>query len=139
MQSPSASGFTPFVDHLGVEPVRAESGHAEIKLTLKPEHLNGLGVAHGGVVMTLLDVVMAVAARSADPDQMGMVTVGLNTSFMRPAKGELHALGWCDHFSTTMAFCHGELRDQHGRLLASATGTFKRMRSFNRRRGSKAD
>ena len=89
--------------------------------------------------MTLLDVVMAVAAKSADPDQMGMVTVEIKTTFMRPAKGDLHALGWCDHFSTTMAFCRGELRDSQGRLLAQSMGTFKRMRSFNLRRASGAD
>lgn len=139
MQSLKKAGFTPFVEHLGVEPVSTGRGQAEIRLTLRPEHLNGLGVAHGGVVMTMLDVVMAVAAKSADPDQMGMVTVEMKTSFLRPAKGELFAQGWCDHFSTTMAFCRGELRDSHGRLLAQSMGTFKRMRSFKRERASSAD
>jgi len=139
MQSRTPPGANPFVEHLGVQPLVVSHGHAEIKLAVRHEHLNGLGVAHGGVVMTLLDVVMAVAAKSADPDQMGMVTVEIKTTFMRPAKGDLHALGWCDHFSTTMAFCRGELRDSQGRLLAQSMGTFKRMRSFDRRRASGAD
>jgi acyl-coenzyme A thioesterase PaaI-like protein len=46
-------------------------------------------VTHGGALMTLLDVTMATAARSAacNPD-MGVVTIEMKTSFMR-AQGEL--------------------------------------------------
>ena len=132
MDNPTEHRFTPFVAHLGARFVRAENGQAEIRLTLLAHHLNGLEVAHGGVVMTLLDVVMALAARAADPEGQGVVTIEMKTTFLRPAKGELCALGWCDHRSTTMAFCRGEIRDQSGRLLAQAMGTFKRMNTLNR-------
>jgi uncharacterized protein (TIGR00369 family) len=54
----------PFVDLLGFELLRFERGEAEIALTLRDELTNSWGVAHGGVSMTLLDVVMAHAARS---------------------------------------------------------------------------
>ncbi|MEY4082652.1 MAG: hypothetical protein RL483_21 [Pseudomonadota bacterium] len=127
MNSPNNSSFTPFVEHLGAEFVRAEGGSSEILLRLQPHHLNGLGVAHGGVVMTLLDVTMALAARSADPANMAVVTIEMKTSFLRPAKGELHAFGDCDHRSTSMAFCRAVLKDEAGRLLAQAMGTFRRM------------
>ncbi len=42
--------------------------------------------------MTLLDVVMATAARSVEQD-MGVVTIEMKTSFMRPAKAKLEANG----------------------------------------------
>ena len=134
MDNPLKPSFTPFVEHLGAEMVSLGKGQAEIKLNLASHMENGLGVAHGGIVMTLLDVVMALAAKSSDPDGLGVVTIEMKTSFLRPARGELHAVGWCDHYSSTMAFCRGELRDTHGRLLAQGMGTFKRMASLGSRK-----
>ncbi len=134
MDNPLKPSFTPFVAHLGVELVSYEGGSAEIKLDLKPYQENGLEAAHGGVIMTLLDVVMALAAKSNDPEGLGVVTIEMKTSFLRPARGELHAFGWCDHYSSTMAFCRGELRDTHNRLLAQSMGTFKRMSALKRSR-----
>ena len=139
MDNPLNLSFTPFVQHLGVELVRVEKGHAEIRLTLKPHQENGLEAAHGGVIMTLMDVVMALAAKSSDPDGLGVVTIEMKTSFLRPARGEIHAFGWCDHYSTTMAFCKAECRDTHGRVLAQGMGTFKRMRTLGRRRHKNSD
>ncbi len=42
-------------------------------------------MTHGGAVMTLLDVAMAVAARSARKES-GVVTIEMKTSFMLPAR-----------------------------------------------------
>lgn len=49
----------PFIKGLGIEFVSAESGRAVVALDLAPRHLNSWSVAHGGVLMTLLDVAMA--------------------------------------------------------------------------------
>ena len=38
----------PFVRHLGFELVRFEGGDSEIAWSPRPEHLNFMGVAHGG-------------------------------------------------------------------------------------------
>ncbi len=54
----------PFVDTLGFELLRFEGGEAEIAFELRAPFTNSWGVAHGGATMTLLDVVMAHAARS---------------------------------------------------------------------------
>lgn len=42
MDNPLNLSFTPFVQHLGVELVQVEKGHAEIRLTLQPHQENGL-------------------------------------------------------------------------------------------------
>lgn len=139
MDNPPQPGFAPFTDHLGIELVAWGKGEAEIRLDLKPHQQNGLGVAHGGVIMALLDVVMALAAKSSHPQASGMVTVDLSASFIRPARGELHAFGWCDHHSSTMAFCKAELRDVHGRVLARGMGTFKRMTALSRSKKTGSD
>ncbi|WP_372826733.1 PaaI family thioesterase [Polaromonas sp.] len=117
----------PFVHHLGFELVLFEGGASQIDYTPLPEHLNSFHVTHGGALMTLQDVVMATAARSVQQD-MGVVTIEMKTSFMRPAPGDgskLSAKGRLIHRTATMAFTEGSVYDNQGRICCHATGTFK--------------
>ena len=114
----------PFVHHLGFQLVRFDSGESEIHYEPRPEHLNSFAVAHGGVCMTLLDVTMAVAARSVDK-QMGVVTIEMKTSFMQPARGKLSGKGRLMHRTAKMGFTEATIYDAAGRPCAHATGTFK--------------
>jgi len=124
----------PFVAHLGFELVRMDGGEAEIHFPAQPEHTNSFNVVHGGASMTLLDVVMAHAARSVltgAEAEMGCVTIEMKTSFMAAAKGEggpLVATGKLMHRTATMAFTEGRVMDASGKLCAHATGTFKYVR-----------
>jgi uncharacterized protein (TIGR00369 family) len=120
----------PFVEKLGLELHGFRDGHAELRCDLHEALLNSWEVAHGGVVMTMLDVAMAHAARSAHASGQGVATIEMKTSFMRPAEGELRAIGKLLHKTTTMAFCEGSLYDEHGALCAQATGTFKYLRAL---------
>lgn len=116
----------PFLEWLGGEFVMAAHGRSELRLQVQPHHLNSWQVSHGGVSMTLLDVGMAHAARSAHPDALGLATIEMKTTFVRPGKGAvLTVRGHCYHRSSTMAFCEGQLVDEEGKLVATATGTFK--------------
>jgi uncharacterized protein (TIGR00369 family) len=117
----------PFAAHLGFRLQRWEGGQAEISYTPAPEHLNSFNVVHGGASMTLLDVVMAHAARSVQQD-MGAVTIEMKTSFVRAAQGPLVATGALLHRTATMAFTEGRVEDASGQLCAHATGTFKYVR-----------
>jgi uncharacterized protein (TIGR00369 family) len=114
----------PFVELLGFELQQFEGGEATIAFNPQPEHENSFKVVHGGASMTLLDVVMAHAARSVEP-AMGCVTIEMKTSFMRAAKGALTAHGTLLHRTATMAFTEGRIVDAQGKLCAHATGTFK--------------
>jgi uncharacterized protein (TIGR00369 family) len=114
----------PFVTHLGFELTQFEDGHSEITYTPKPEHLNSFSVVHGGASMTLLDVTMATAARSIQPD-MGVVTIEMKTSFMQPARGALIGKGRLIHRTATLAFTEATLVDTENKVCAHATGTFK--------------
>jgi uncharacterized protein (TIGR00369 family) len=117
----------PFVSHLGFELELFEGGHSAIGYTPRPEHLNSFAVTHGGAIMTLLDVTMAVAARSVQKD-MGVVTIEMKTSFMQPAPGDgskLTGKGRLMHRSASLAFTEATLYDAQGRPCAHATGTFK--------------
>jgi uncharacterized protein (TIGR00369 family) len=120
----------PFIKDLGIELVSAENGRAVVALDLAPRHLNGWSVAHGGVLMTLLDVAMAAAGRSLDPAAAAGVTVEMKTSFVQPANAgtRLVASAHAFHRTSAMAFCDGEVHDTDERLLAKAMGTFKYLR-----------
>lgn len=114
----------PFVTHLGFELTLFEGGQSAIDFTPRPEHLNSFAVTHGGALMTLLDVTMAVAARSVQAE-MGVVTIEMKTSFMQPARGQLLAKGRLMHRTATLAFTEATVYDAQGRACAHATGTFK--------------
>jgi uncharacterized protein (TIGR00369 family) len=127
MSSPLTRLDVPFIDDLGIDFLDAPPGEGRVALQLQPRHLNSWQVAHGGVLMTMLDVAMAIAGRSLDPAARGGVTVEMKTSFLQPgpAGTRLLAIGRAFHRSTTMSFCEGEVRDADERLIAKAMGTFK--------------
>ncbi len=123
----------PFLKQLGVEFLGMADGRAQVALNLQPEHMNSWQVTHGGVVMTLLDVVMSLAGRSLDPDSRAGVTVEMKTSFLQPAGrpgSRIVATGHAFHRSTTMCFCEAELHDGD-KLVAKAMGTFKYLKRLD--------
>ena len=126
-QSTAFRNDIPFIKDLGVEFVSADNGRAVVALDLAPRHLNSWSVAHGGVLMTLLDVAMAVAGRSLDPGAGGGVTLEMKTSFLQPANAGTRVIASAQafHRTNTLAFCEGEVRDTDQRLIAKAMGTFK--------------
>ncbi len=115
----------PFLKLLGVRCISSELGKGEIVLAIKPEHTNTWEVAHGGVLLTLMDVAMAVAARSGDPADRSVVTIELKTNFMQAANGILRVKADTVHRTPTMAFCEAKLYDDQGNTCCMATGTFK--------------
>ncbi len=128
-----------FVKHLGFELIKFEGGEAEIHCALKPELLNTWQVAHGGLVMTLLDVCMAHAARSNEPNDKqaapGLVTLEMKTQFMRPGEDYLVAKAKILHRTATLAFTEGSVFNRRADgalsdLCAHATGTFKYLKAL---------
>lgn len=135
----------PFVEELGLELWAFGDGQAELQaelqLALCEQHMNSYLVGHGGVLMTLLDVAMAHAARSANLVRdaagggvcdagPGVVTIEMKTSFMRAAEGRLRACATLLHKTTTMAFTEGSVFNAAGQLCAHATGTFKYIKAL---------
>ena len=125
MSEPNPFGVEiPFVEHLGFEMVFMEGGRSELRYLPKHEHMNSFLVTHGGAIMTLLDVTLATAARSID-ETVGVVTIEMKTTFMRPCQGLLTGKGELMHRTKSMAFVQGTVFDAAGHACAHATGTFK--------------
>ena len=117
----------PFLGLLGVVQEPAAPGRSRIRLpVLRGDRTYRLPAAHGGVVMTLLDVAMARAATSQPgAPSTTVVTVEMSTRFVRPGRGALVAEGSVIHAGGSLCTCEASLRDAAGNLVAAAMGTFK--------------
>ncbi|WP_292933682.1 PaaI family thioesterase [Noviherbaspirillum sp.] len=123
----------PFLHDLGVEFIRMGDGEAQVALTLSERHMNSWNVAHGGIIMTLLDVAMSMAGRSLDPDARGGVTIEMKTSFLQPGGhpgARIVAKGKAFHRARTICFCEGEVWNDD-KLAAKAMGTFKYLKRLD--------
>jgi len=115
----------PFNAYLGAEVVLKESGRVEVALELAPHHLNRRGVAHGGVVTSLLDSALGGAVISSIPPEWWCATTSLSTQFLTgPGVGQLRAVGRVTRRGSRVAFADGEARDESGRVVATAQGTW---------------
>ena len=100
--------------------VRLEEGQARCRLSLPPHFQGWVDIAHGGVVSTLLDEIMAYAVLF----YVGQgLTTRMETTFRRPVplQRELEVTGWVEEHRGRMARAAArlELADQ-GLLLAEA-------------------
>jgi uncharacterized protein (TIGR00369 family) len=127
----------PFLKLLGVRCLRAELGEGEVVLALKPEHNNSWEVAHGGVLLTLMDVGMAVAARAADEAGRGVVTIELKANFLQAAEGIVRVTAKTVHVTPTLVFVEAKLYDEKDRVCCMGSATFKYFKELPTRQSKK--
>jgi uncharacterized protein (TIGR00369 family) len=118
-------GRVPFMRLLEARREFSEAGRARVVIDERPELGNVVGAVHGGVLVTLLDVVMASAAVSLFDFGRTAVTLNLNTSFLEPGRGRLTADGEVVQHDTSIAWCRASIADAAGRIVAQAQGTFR--------------
>jgi acyl-CoA thioesterase len=68
---------------LGMEILDIKAGHAVLAMTIKPDMVNGHGIAHGGFIFTLADSAFAFACNSHNERT---VAAHGNISFIKPGK-----------------------------------------------------
>ncbi len=114
-----------FAAHLGIEEVALEAGIARMACALKAHMTNSWGIAHGGVIMTLLDVTLCMAARTLHPHSTGIMTIELSTAFIDGGKGTLQSEGRVLRNGRSLIFVEGDVRNEDGALVAKAQGTVR--------------
>ncbi|MFW5435290.1 PaaI family thioesterase [Paenibacillus apiarius] len=113
-----------FWGYLGCELVRVDEYETVVKLKVEPHHLNMIGIVHGGVLSSLLDNTMGIAAAAARPNA-NVVTSNLNVHFVHPLKGgTLEVRAHVVSATTRMLTLYGTVTDDQGRLGTMGTGTF---------------
>ncbi len=75
----------PASEWMGIEVVSIVEGHATITMTLRPEMLNGFGIAHGGMVFAFADTAFALACNPPEGSEDTItVASGVDVNFLRP-------------------------------------------------------
>jgi uncharacterized protein (TIGR00369 family) len=115
----------PFNTYLGVEIERIEKGEAVATLRLAAHHLNARGVPHGGVISSLLDTVLGAAVISSIPREWWCATISLSIQYLEgTGEGLLTGTGRVIRQGRRVAFAGGEVRDESGRTVAAAQGSW---------------
>lgn len=117
--------YIPFAERLGVRLVHRDVGDVRLELDLNDDHMNSWQMAHGGVIMSMLDIAMAMSAKTLDEASSDAATVELKTNFLKAATGRITARALAQRAGRSLVFVEGEMRNEPQELLARATGTFK--------------
>ena len=72
-----------FSQWLGIEVIEIAEGYSKIKMTVRNEMMNGLGIVHGGIAFSLADSAFAFACNNRN-----VLSVALDTSinFLKPVQ-----------------------------------------------------
>lgn len=128
MHAPAAQEYfvhDAFAKLLGIELLAADNGNAKLKFDPRPEHLNGLGGVHGGVIFALADIAFAAACNTR-----GHAAVGINAhiNYINGASGgEIHAEAREVSYKARLAHYLVDITNATGTLLAQFSGTSYRL------------
>lgn len=114
--------------HLGYTLTGWSEGEAVVEQPLLPHLANRQGLPHGGVHATLLDTAMGYAGCfTGDPEVRQMaLTLSLNVNYLSRPKGtRLIATARKIGGGKSTFFAEGEIRDELGEPIATATGVFR--------------
>ncbi len=102
----------------------ARPGEVELTLDAQSHHLNLQGRLHGGVLATLADTATGLAVRTKLTSAQRHVTVQLGVQYLSASgRGRIVAVGRAVRVGRQIAFAEAEIRDAHGKLLATAQVT----------------
>lgn len=117
-------GYNAFVGPIFGKFDGPDEGPHHFIFDVSPEHLNGAGMVHGGMMMTLADVVLGSTVANAT-GAMGS-TISLNCDFLAGAKPgtRIEAEATISRKTRSIAFVSGRLFAE-GRTLLTASGIWK--------------
>ncbi len=108
-------------DTMGMQLISCEPGRAVIRMVVKPLHLNGHQICHGGFIFTLADSTFAFACNSYNK---AAVAAGCSIEFLKP--GQLGDVLTCEGIEQTLSGRHGiydmKVSNQRGEVIALFRG-----------------
>jgi len=109
-----------FALHAGIELLEVKSGTAKVRMEIKPFHLNGVGLVHGGALFTLADFAFAAAANSHEEVA---VAINASISYLKGIKtGTLYAEAEEISNSRKISVYSIKVTDEAGQLIAMFQG-----------------
>lgn len=110
---------------LGLQILTFEPGAVNVKMTVKPEMVNGFNVAHGGISYSLADSALAFSANSHGIRSMSIET-SISHQKMINVGDELTVYSKELSLSRKIGVYEMEVKNQHGDLVAHFKGTVYR-------------
>lgn len=111
-----------FSQWLGITVLESKEGYSKIRMTVREEMMNGLGIVHGGVAFSMADSAFAFACNSRNN-----LSVALDTAinFLKPVyPGDvLTAEAKEIHNGKTTGLYHISVYNQNDHLVAFFKGT----------------
>jgi uncharacterized protein (TIGR00369 family) len=122
--------LNPLLDALGIRLSKLGHGFAEFELELEARHLNRTGSLQGGVSATLLDAACGYAILQDESGSTGdAITLMLSISYLgKVSSGRVRAVAEVTRAGRSIYFSSGKLMSDTGELIATAQGTFKKIR-----------
>ena len=109
-----------FALHAGIELLEVKSGTAKVRMEVKPFHINGVGLVHGGALFTLADFAFAAAANSHEEVA---VAINASISYLKGVKaGTLYAEAEEISNSRKISVYSIKIIDEHNQLIATFQG-----------------
>lgn len=124
---PAIGGFT---DWLGIKVAGWDATGPRLVLDVRPEHINRNGAVHGGVLLSLLDSVCSLAGTRLEDGRIKgrVVAVSITANFIAAvSQGTLHACARTRGGGRRILLVDGEIRDDEGTLIATASGVIRRI------------
>ncbi|MCE3295909.1 MAG: phenylacetic acid degradation-related protein [Crocinitomicaceae bacterium] len=116
-----------FGDLLGISYIITEKGKVKYNVSIEEKHLATPFAAHGGLVATLCDSVLGIAALSCVVEEERIVaTVEMNIKYIRPVliKDVVTAYSEVIKAGKRLLFSEAKVFNQKNELVAVASGTF---------------
>ena len=116
----------PFARLVGMKMPEVDEGRVVITAEVRPEHENGLGIAHGGLAATMLDSALSCAVNPVMPAGKIFTTLEMKIHYVRAIRrgvGTLTCTGTVVHAGGRTATAEGRIVDANGTLYAHGTVT----------------
>jgi uncharacterized protein (TIGR00369 family) len=121
----SALGKVPFAQLIGIEVEEIDKGSARLGLSIRHEHTQINGVAHGGVIASLIDTATAFAIISLLAPKERVTTVDLTISYLRPVtSGRVAARAKVVRAGRRLFVVNADVLSEDGKLAATALSTY---------------
>ncbi len=124
-----ARPYSGYAELIGYELIERARDFARLRLVLEPQHMNRLGIPHGGLIASLLDTAagFAVVFRDGSDHMVSAVTLSLSLHFLGQARlgDTLIAEGRRQGGGKSIAFANARVSTAAGVEIARAEGVFK--------------
>ena len=111
-----------FSQWMGIEVLEIKEGYSRIKMKIRPEMINGLGVVHGGIAFSLADSAFAFACNNRDNLSLALDT---SINFTKPVRVNdiLEAEATELHNGRSTGLYHIRISNQKKEIVALFKGT----------------